>query len=328
MSVALEELVQALTLLQQASALDVSGENEMAIEMYNAAMEELDTVAPYLPPEHADVVRRNTGEIKRRIDLIKRDQWIQERRSEFPTFPVEYVPQPVPVEEFRVPVDPTFRVLWLMRLLQRSMRQGAFLAPDLFVGKDVWYQNGGGAALKHTGPKIRYFASLCEALELLRAVENLGNVEAATKSLQKYFKTAEESTVTLETDMGIRGEGTSSRSKLERGVRGLFHKGQQVLRTWMNQESNIELFIVWAVNTLEQAQLFEKWIIFYSHLPNTPAVVGILELLHRIVALLYTGLCSFLLRDMAILVERHQEKCRKSATRLLPVTVKLDGASS
>ncbi|KAH9598617.1 hypothetical protein LSM04_006658 [Trypanosoma melophagium] len=328
MSVALEALVQALTILQQASALDLSGDNEMAIEMYSVAREELDAVAPYLPPEHADVVRRNTGEIKRRMDLIKREQWIQKRRSEFPTFNVEYVPQPMPVEEFRVPVDPTFRVLWLMRLLQRSMRQGAFVAPDLFVGKDVWYQSGGGAALKHTGPKIRYFAFLCEALEFLRAVENLGNVGAATKSLQKCFKTAEELTITLETEMGIHGEGASSRSKLERGVRGLFHKGQQVLRTWMNQESNVELFLVWAVNTLEQAQLFERWIIFYSHLQNVPAVLSIRGLLQRIVALLYTGPCSFLLRDMAILVERHQEKCRKSATRLLPVTVKLDGASS
>ncbi|KEG10288.1 putative 40S ribosomal protein S33 [Trypanosoma grayi] len=330
MSVPLEALIQALAILQQASALDLAGENEAAVEMYSGARSELDAVAPYLPREHGDVVRRNADGIKRRIDEIKKERWVQERRSEFPTFPVEYLPQPVPAEEFRVPLNPTLRVLWLMRLLQRSMRHGAFIAPDLFIGKEVWYQSGGGAALTHTGPKIRYLAALCEAMEKLRAAAGaaLDRVDTVSRALQKYLTTAEELTAALEAEMGVRAEGASPRSKLERGVRGLFQKGQQKLRTWMNQEPNVELCLIWAVNTLEQAQMFERWMVHYSHLHNSPGAAEILGLLHRVVAVLYAGPCTFLLRDMAVLVERHQEKCRKSATRLLPLNVKLESTSS
>ncbi|KAF8303022.1 hypothetical protein TcBrA4_0049710 [Trypanosoma cruzi] len=328
MNITLETLAQALTVLQQATAADLSGETETAVEMYVAAKNELDAVAPYLPRGHADVVRGHAEEVKRRIDGINCNRWAKEGKSEFPTFPLEYVPKPVPVEEFRVPLNPTFRVLWLMRLLERSIRQGAFVAPDLYVGKEVWYQNGGGAALTHTGPKIRYLTALCGAMEKLRAVANLNNTETVAKSLRKYLNTAEELTTALEMEIGIRTDGGASpRSRIERGMRGLFHKGQQVLRTWMNQEPNMELCLIWAVNTLGQAQLFERWIIYYSQVHMSPAVTEIMGFLHRAVGLLYSGPCSFLLRDMAILIERHQEKCRKSITRLLPVDVKLEGGT-
>ncbi|RNF12317.1 putative 40S ribosomal protein S33 [Trypanosoma conorhini] len=325
MDVTVEALAQALTVLQQATALDLSGEAAAAAAMYAAAKSALDAVAPYLPRGHADVVRRHAEEVRRRLDGIGHARRMEEGRGEFPAFPLEYVPRPAPVEEFRVPASPTLRVLWLMRLLERSIRQGAFVAPDLYVGKEVWYQHGGGAALAHTGPKIRYLTALCAALEQLRAVANLDNLDAVGKGLRRYVKTSEGLTTALEEELGVRTDGgTSPRSKLERGVRGLFHKGQQVLRTWMNQEPNMELCLIWAVNTLEQAQLFERWVMYYSHLRLAPAVTEILGLLRRAVGLLYSGPCSFLLRDMAILVERHQEKCRKSTTRLLPVEIKLE----
>ncbi|RNE99488.1 putative 40S ribosomal protein S33 [Trypanosoma rangeli] len=326
----MEMLEQALTILQQATALDMSGDTKAADEMYVAAKIELVDAALYLPHEHAEVIYRHVEEIDRRIEGMNHNRWIKEGgRDEFPTFPVEYVPRPAPVKKFVVPSSPTFRVLWLMRLLERSIRRGAFVTPDLYVGREVWYQHGGGAALKHTGPKIRYMTALCEAIEQLRVVVNFDKLDAAAKSLRKYIKRLEGLTTALEEEIGIRADGvTPPRSKLERGMRGLFHKGQKVLRTWMNQEQNMELCLMWAVSTLMEAQFFERWITDYSNQHLTPEMEEVMELLRRVVELLYSGLCSFLLRDMEILIGRYQEKCRKSITSLLPVEVKLGDTAS
>lgn len=321
-----EALMEALAVLQQATALDFSGDVESAVEMYIAAVSRFDAVVEVLPADLADTVRRNTEEIRRKIDMLRRSRWTREQTSLFPSFTIQFVPAPIPVEDYRVPRSPFSRVFWLMRLLERSIQSGAFLTPSLYVSRDVWLQDGGGGSLRFISAKIKYMSALCTAMEPLRSMTTLGDIVKTEKCLKKFVDVERELRGSLDSEIGL----VKDAKPQKKSVWGALAKKA---KSWTHQESNYDVCLTWAVNALEQGQLFERWYIYFAQAakgvsPVPPGIEVILDLLQHIGVQLYTGMCVFLLHDMTILVERYQVKCEKSVTRLLPVELKLDGGGS
>ncbi|GET89528.1 hypothetical protein, conserved [Leishmania tarentolae] len=326
METSIEALMEALAVLQQATALDFSGDVEGAVEMYIAAVTRLDAVAGVLPAHLAETVQRNTEAIRRKIDMLRRSRWTREQTTLFPSFTTQFVPVPIPIEDYRVPRSPFSRVFWLMRLLKRSIHQGAFFTPSLYVSREVWMQDGCGASLRFVSAKTKYISALCNAMEPLRSMTTLGDIEKTEMHLRKFIDVERELRSTLDREMGRVKD-----AKPQKSVWGALAKKAKL---WTHQESNYEMCVTWASSALEQGQLFERWHIYFAQAvkgvsPVQPGIQLILDLLQHIGVQLYTGLCVFLLHDMTILVERYQCKCQKSVTHLLPVEPKLEsrGAS-
>nr|CCC91205.1 unnamed protein product [Trypanosoma congolense IL3000] len=322
MSVTLEVIAQSLTLLRQARVLDLAGDTGDAAEMYGAAKTALECVTPYLPRDYANVVHHNIERIDRRLSLITCKERLNEQKAELPLFPIEYVPRQVPGEKISVPIEPMLRVFWLMRRLQVSMRQGAFVSPHLYVAKEVWYQNGGGSVVSHIGIKIRYLTSLCNAMEQLRTVGHLSDIDGVLRVLRNYFKLVEELTGKLAMEIGLYDGAGLQKSKGGRSVRSLFQRGRRAFRSWREKKPSMELYIIWAINALEQTHIFERWFSHFSQMSKSSVVADILQLLRKVVVYLYNAPCTFLLRDMSALVERYHTNCWRGATGVLPVEIK------
>lgn len=325
METSVEALMEALAVLQQATALDFAGEVEEAVEMYIAAVSRLDAVAEVLPADLAETVKRNTEEVRRKIDMLRRSRWARDQTSFFPAFTTQFVPVPIPIEDYRIPRSPFSRVFWLMRVLERSIHQGAFLTPSLYVSREVWMQDGGGTSLRFVGSKIKYMSVLCSAMEPLRSMTTLGDIEKTEKHLRKFVDVERELRCTLDSEIG-RVKDAKPQKKTVWGA--LAKKA----KSWTHQESNYDVCLHWATSALDQGQLFERWHIYFAQAakavsPVPSGIQVILDLLQHIGIQFYSGLCVFLLHDMTILVERYQCKCQKSVTRLLPVEPKLESGS-
>ncbi|KAI5685549.1 hypothetical protein MNV84_04750 [Leishmania braziliensis] len=328
MEMSIEALMEALAVLQQATALDFSGDVEDAVEMYIAAVTCLDAVAEVLPADLAETVKRNTEAIRRKIDILRRSRWTHEQTALFPSFTIQFVPVPIPIEDYRVPRSPFSRVFWLMRLLKRSIHQGAFFTPSLYVSREVWMQNGSGASLRFVGAKIKYTSALCSAIEPLQSMKTLGDIEKTEVHLRRFVDIERELRSTLDSEIGR----VKDAKQPKKSVWGTLTKKA---KSWAHQESNYDVCLTWASRALEEGQLFERWHIYFAQAvkgvsPVPPGIQLILDLLQYIGVQLYSGLCVFLLHDMTMLVERYQCKCQKSVARLLPVESRLEsgGASS
>ncbi|KAG5476192.1 hypothetical protein LSCM4_05152 [Leishmania orientalis] len=320
-----EALMEALAVLQQATALDFSGGVEETVEMYIAAVTRLDAVAEVLPSDLAETVKRNTEAIRRKIDMLRRSRWTREQPALFPSFTIQFVPVPVPIEDYRVPRSPFSRVFWLMRLLKRSIHQGAFFTPSLYVSREVWIQDGCGSSLRFVGAKMKYMSALCSAMEPLRSMTTLGDIEKTEMHLRRFTDVERELRSTLDSEIGRVKD-----AKPKKSVWGALAKKA---KSWTHQESNYDVCLTWASSALEQGQLFERWHIYFTQAikgvsPVQSGIPRILDLLQHIGVQLYSGLCVFLLHDMTILVERYQCKCQKSMTRLLPVEPRLESGGA
>lgn len=318
-----EALIQALTVLQQATALDFNGDINAAIEMNVVAADRLDAVAAVLPTELALTARHLSDDLKRKADILRRSRSSKTQLSQYPPFPIQFVPLPTPVEDYRVPKNPVLRVFWLMRVLGRSMQSGAFLTPGLYVPKAMWYQEGGAASLSSLGAKVKYLTGICESIEPLYALKTLGDFSKTSEVLNTFLTEEAVLRCALDHYMGRRADAALSKKT----IWGVFSRKA---KQWRQGDGNLELCLTWACNALEQAQLFERWYLYFlqaSQIPNNPSVAQIapiIDILRRISVQFYAGPCIFLLQDMAKLMERFESKSRTSVTRLLPAGIKIE----
>lgn len=323
MSILAESIIQTLNILQQATALDFAGEAAQAAAMYASVNSRLDELMEVLPADQAEIVRRHVEEIKRKQEMLRHAQWVSEQKSIFPQFDIAFTPMPTPVEEFRVPRDAIARVYWLMRRLSTSMQQGAYLTPNLYVPKDVWHQAGASDVLKYIQAKTKYLSALCEATDPLLAVNTLGDFAKTIKLLKKFVEQEGELRASLDHDTGRRKDAKQKKSVWSK----MFSSSKKT------QGGDVDVLLTWVVNAFEQCQLFGRWYVYFmqaAHVPNVPEaeVREVLSLLKTVTFQLYDGPCVYILRDMAVLVERFEEKSCKSASKLLPMDIKLEGDTS
>lgn len=345
-----EALAAAIAILQEASAADVAGDSDTALLFFVSAAARLEQLLPSLPREHSAVVRQHLDGIKQRADDIRGDRVRKSSGSDYPAFPVAFHHKSIPLDERRhaVPHATILRPFWLLKTLSKSIQQGAFVTPDLYVCKDVWYQDGATTVVRDVAAKVKFLSLLCEALEPLQQVASLGETKRVVKALDQFLKQGESLRLTLDSELGIRsgrGNGTSGdalagpqrSSKLEKGVWSLLHKGQTMLKSWkLQHDASYNSYVVWAVNVLEQSQLLDRWTQYFlqsatpsSSLSTAEATRGaqeVLERLHQVSAFFYYTVCRFLLQDMMALLERFLEKSRESVSRFLPVDVKVEDA--
>lgn len=322
-----ETLVQAMSSLQQASAADMEGLSETAIALYQHSSERLSVLLPLVPIDHADVLAQHLASIKHRVDALKNDKVKGSNTRDFPKFPVHFSPQPVPVGDgpFSAPHQTALRPFWLMHAMSDSMQTGAYITPDLYVTKHVWLQNGALTAVPYVPQKVKFLTALSEAMEPLQQL-SLADSTQVLAGLDVFLKEAEEAKQIFDHEVGKKTGSVPQRGRLERGFRELLHKGQNVLKSWkLQQDAEYNAYFAWAVNALEQSQLFHRWTIYYSHNEECQRTADVVERLHQVAAFFYFGVCIFLLQDMFVLLGRYLAKSRESLSRLLPSDVKFEG---
>lgn len=332
-AVARQSIVTAVSLLQQASAADAEGNAELASKIYTEVCTRLEGQLPYLPPEHQELTAKHLHSIKQRIQVIRDEKLRPSAASDYPKFVVAFKEHPTPVEDTRdvLPPSTILRPFWLMRLISKSMQSGAYVVPGIYVSKAVWTQDGALSTVTVIPQKVKYLGSLCEALEPMQAV-SASDEKKFIQALDNFLQLANSLRVQYVADVGAAKANLSTvavphRSKLELGFRELLNKGKNLLSNWkIQQNATYSEYLAWAVNALEQAQLFDRWITFFSTTTRGNVSVDVMDRLHRISAYFYFWPCRIVLQDMFFLLERYMSKARESLSRLLPVDIVLQAA--
>lgn len=322
-------LLGAVSVLQQASAADTEGNDETASRLYLCAACELEDLRKLMPDDYSSVLANQIESARKRAAMLRDDKVREDNK--FPTFPVTFQRGAVRgVSQFVVPQHTVLRPFWLMRVLSRSIQEGAFVTPHLYVTKAVWQQEGANTVVTHVSNKVTFLSCLCELMEDMQTMP-LGDQHLLEKALSQFISRAETAKKLFDQEVGKKGKDTApQRSKLERGFRELLHRGQTVLKSWrVQQDASYNAYLAWAVNAMEQAQTFQNWVSYFAQAKeNGDHTSGVIEKLHTIAAFFYFTACQFLIQDMFLLVERHNSLGRESLSRLLPTTVKFEAARS
>ena len=330
----------ALGLLQQATAADTEGATDVALKLYHETVSRFDNVINIVPPQYASVIAKHMTTTKQRLETLKKEKSLggvtTASSNSFPAFPINFIAQPLPVYDEQASAPPAATVLrpfWMMHLLSQSMQSGAYITPSIYVSKSIWLQDGATTVVAGIGPKVKYLSVLCELLHDVQLLSH-SDPRKFAKGLDEFLQGADECYNLFAQEVGKKGANSGAgadgapmpqRSKFNRGVRELLHRGQSVLKSWkLNQDATYSSYIAWAVNVFEQAQLFDRWIHYFSESSEAPP--EILERLHRVATVFYVGPCRFLLHDMFLLVERYTERSRESISRLLPGNIVLKDA--
>lgn len=324
-----EGLQIALAILQQASAADLAGETAVALPLYVSAASRFELLMPTIPSDHASVLLQHLEGIRQRAEVLRSEKNRKVANVSYPSFPQQFQHQSIPLEDGRhaVPHATVLRPYWLMQTISKSMQHGAFITPDLYISKDVWYQDGAAAIVTFVGPKVRLLTAICEALEPLQRVTSLSDKKPVNKVLDGFLATADRVKGIFDGEVGKTKANTNiaQRSKVERGVWEFLHKGQSMLKNWKSQQdASYNSYVAWSVNVLEQSQLLNRWTQYFLQGEGATGFPDVLERLHNISAFLYYSCCSFLIQDMMLLAERFTEKSRESVSRFLPVDVKVE----
>ena len=331
-----EHLSQALITLQQASAADMANEIVSAMELYGAAVNRLGEVLHYLPESCQPTVAHHMSAANGRLAELRAEK-NRKGSSNIPRFNHEFVPHSSPAgmdTAFLCPSASVNRPFWLMQLLSKSMQAGAFISPDLYISKQIWYQEGAAGHVRQIGAKVRYLSSMCELMEPLGSIGNsLHDSQLVLRHLDAFLKGAEEIRTAFDSETGNKSSSGhaslgAQKSIIGRGMSSLFSKGSSML--WgkrSDHDATYNSYLAWAANALEQGLLFDRWVSYFTQLGATTSqknIALIFERLHRVSATLFFGCCTFLLQDALSLAERFAEKGRESASRLLPCDLKID----
>eukprot|EP00796_Vickermania_ingenoplastis_P010422 gene10423-7266_t len=289
-----EKLFQSLTVLHQGASAELTDVEE-AMELYLAAVQSLSTLIELLPDEYVNVTRRYIEETRLKIENLRRVRWMKEQPKFFPEFTVPFVRAPIPVEDYAVPTVRILRVFWLMDILQRSIQKGALVTPKLYVGKEVWLQEGNVQCLHHKGAKQRYFSSLSRAIQPLASMHSLSDVQLVLNSLKQFQKEAIERSKAVEEEMGVQ-------SSLQQKKKGFWAALQSSLVS-NEKEVKYDQCLASCCTLFEQCQLLKRIYIYFSEgMPIVNAIQKeVLDTLIQITSLLYTGPCLAILRDMIAL---------------------------
>lgn len=311
-----ESIIQTLTILRQAASAELN-DSEEAMELYLSAAGQLAAIQSSLPSEYTEVVRKKLEEVKQNIENLRRLRWMKDQPKFFPEFSMQFVRIPIPVEDFSPPSSSFFRVFWLMKIFYRSIQQGAFFTPSLYVPKEVWYQEGSVHCIRNINAKQRCFSGLSRAVSPLTAMHSLDNVEVILDLLGEFKTLAVQLIETLDEELG-------TRKSLEPAKKGFWASLQNSLGS-TDKEVKYEQYLVTCTTFFDQCQMLERLHVYFSEAvqQDHPAPQKVLNVLLEISKVLYSGPCKCMLRDMVALVDRYHHKSRKTVCDLLPVELKV-----
>ncbi|ORY40307.1 hypothetical protein LY90DRAFT_418999 [Neocallimastix californiae] len=217
------------------------------------------------------------------------------------------------------------RPFWLMRLLSRSMYEGGYLTPRLYVPRQLWYQRG----VKYVAIDTKYQACInlvqhlqkirntkvencSEVYEVLRGLEN--EMEAIQNMLSKKLKFIDEiielgAVVSLDKKINMSLLWKYGYDRLSRSMDKFTNKkGEKV--------GDVSGYIDILITLFNQAQFFVEWINYIEAKgkanPNELQYAHIHNQLGRISYFFGRVICTFVLRDFEMLLDRYLYKLKQN----------------
>ena len=263
------QLAWIVELIRAASVAEAQGEYHHASVLLFAASRRAEAVLPSLTKELAAVVLRHSATARSKANALSAAARRHEASMSLSVaaHAIPFDPAPsmtlcrAPAPSYAVTdgvADVVRRMLPTLRLwrdLCDSMQggEGAFITQDVFMPRAAWLQAGGTSVIRAVEAKIRYLSSVahdCEHHLTLGGTSRAADADKQTiASLETLISQLHKHREQFSSDVG-RGGDVSHRSRVDRTVRELIHKGG-LLKSWKSQQDASQCaYISWCVKVL------------------------------------------------------------------------------
>ena len=324
-------IVQALTLAQQAVSADTEGDKATSLTLYEECSRQLEECIPFLPAPHAVVLTRHSAVYARRAAELKEEILGRTvKKLQLPEFPVAFADAGATAHP--PPDTPALlrRPLWLMKMVSQSVQTAAQLTPQVRVTRDVWTHDGAHTAIRGVAAKTQYCEHLADLLaahqhafredgflrDPARVSACLADIQegadAAWKRLLRELPKADTDNPGAQADRAKVGHAQRAWLALRARVG---EAGDGAARTEPSVAYNS--FLPWLVSLLESLQSLDPIFAHFAAAPEA-ATPELQARLARLSGHLFTGPCAFVLKDLFTLLYRYMRKSREAYSRLFP----------
>ncbi|KAJ9437939.1 putative 40S ribosomal protein S33 [Diplonema papillatum] len=327
-----QSLIKALTLAQQAVCADTEGDRATALILYSESTKQLEEIIPFVPSEHAKVMTKYSSVYSRRVTELREELTCAESHdTQFvvPQFIVQFNERITP-STTKIPTPPASirRPFWLMRILSQTVQSGANITPEVYVGKDVWTQDGAHLVVKAIPAKTKYCETVVDLLAGLQDLDT-GNTALVARYLDEFLTSSDVAYKAVQRELPADAAQMQRENQAEQRTGS---KTAHVARAWSAFRNRLtdtsskktepsvtyNSYLPWLVSLLEACQVVDAFIALYSSPSQPPGADAVLQRLYAISTRFYSGLCAFVLRDLFTLLYRHMRKLRESYSRLFP----------
>ncbi|KNC49540.1 microtubule interacting and transport domain-containing protein [Thecamonas trahens ATCC 50062] len=301
----------ALLRAQYAVEQDLEGNPNMAAEFYLAASNLLHDAASSasVPAEEKSAIR----DVAKRYDTRLGKMELERPQAKEITFSERAIvtinaPLPPPNEMMR-------RSYWLMRVWAKTMVSGGYVTPQLYIPRRMWYQTE--VKLSAIPQKIDCCSQVLDQLLKLpqedrtnhpQFVLTLGNLCKQLDEIQRSLDKHLHCVVGIKEDKAavqeIRTKKQRFASKMKR-LGSTISKGATRLTNKASVEDNTA-YVELLLEVFQRAQFLDEWLDLYA------ADAEVASLLDRISRFFYEVVCTFVLEDFNVLLERYMRLNRKT----------------
>jgi len=221
-----------------------------------------------------------------------------------------------------IPAFPSYKPFWLMRVLSKTIKSGSYLTPRLYIPKTIWQQTG--CKFTAVDQKIKSLEELLESLQNLKkySTENgnlpfdKNNIETVSKEIDGFCAQLDVIQNALHFHLSFIPEIKIEKVN-EKGWANKMKKfGNAVAKGAVRLAPSSKLegqdYIGLLNSVFEESQFLESWMnccesLGHSNLSNR---------LRRVGEFFSVVICSFVMKDFNILLERFM---RKSLTSFLAI---------
>eukprot|EP00761_Pharyngomonas_kirbyi_P013843 gb/GECH01013872.1/.p1 GENE.gb/GECH01013872.1/~~gb/GECH01013872.1/.p1 ORF type:complete len:366 (+),score=102.50 gb/GECH01013872.1/:1-1098(+) len=326
---------EAISIAHQAVEADKAGNIEKARALYSEAAHRLQQMIGFVPEGHSQIVKKyctvymnRATELKETLSRTPQQttagehlaQTAPTKQFQPPEFPVPFVEEEIPEIDIEpAPEDPHRRTFWLISLLLRTMRNGGFLTPELYISKAVWTQEG--AKIAATQAKAEFCSRMTDELRILKR-KDPKNPQELCPSLDEFLLKSEgihdvlirkHPSLSNTGDQSTGGKLLSFGRSIARGA-GSWTMGLVANRGNKSSKHDNEPYVPWLIMLLEESMFLDDWLEHCREQNNQEAT----QKLERISVFMYNHVCIFVLHDLNHLLDRYLRKTRESLSRLFP----------
>lgn len=301
----------ALLKAQEAVQADHACMYDKAVSLYKESILLLDAhVLVTLSDEEREKLMEIITMYTNRVDLIYSqipelaDNEVNINEFEFKeSLPIGSLPDPAPASIY-------YRPFWMMRLLAQTMTRGGYMTPKLYVPRNVWFQLGA----KFTAIEAKFTACETVLIYLLKLKdEDITDKNMLAKQLEEFCQQLDTVQNALARKLRYINE-----IKSDKQVTKLAQVGNIISKSVERLQANVmklridddSAYIELLIKIFETSQFLEQWMTKFD---NEPVIISKLK---RISEFFYSVMCTFVIRDFNILLERYMKKTRQSFVQI------------
>eukprot|EP01132_Coremiostelium_polycephalum_P004922 gene4922-6136_t len=221
-----------------------------------------------------------------------------------------------------IPAFPSYKPFWLMRVLSKTITTGAYLTPRLYIPKSVWNQTGCKFLAVQT--KINSLAALLECLSKLKEYSTDGgnlpfdksNLEAVSKEIDSFCSQLDVIQNGLHFHLSFIPEIKIEKVNEKGWATKMKKFGNSLAKGAVRLAPSSKLegadYIGLLNSVFEESQFLESWMNCCESIGNS----NLSNRLRRVGEFFSVVICSFVMKDFTILLERYMRKSLQSFLKI------------